>query len=120
MRVLSGSRRAVSLVAVGATLVLTGTGLAAASTPRHEGQDGRAAFAASAREVRAAGQFRTGHYIVLLKQAPAATYQGGIPGVPATARNGSFNADAPAVKLLPGFPGPAAEHRGQAARGLGR
>jgi Subtilase family/Fibronectin type-III domain/Peptidase inhibitor I9/PA domain len=103
MRLLSGSRRAASLVAVGATLVLTGTGLAAASTPQHQGQDGRAAFAASAREVRAAGQFRTGNYIVLLKQAPAATYQGGITGVPATARNGAFNPDATDVRPYRGY-----------------
>ena len=90
-------RRATSLVTVGAVVVLGSTGLAFASTSKHSGPDGAASFARSTEQVRAAQHFKTGDYVVVLKQAPAATYRGGVPGVAATSRNGSFDAQAPAA-----------------------
>ena len=90
-------RRGASLVAVGATLAVSTTGLAFASSPKHAAPDGQAAFAASARQVQAAEHFKAGNYVVVLKQAPAATYRGGVAGQRATAPGGSFAAGTPAV-----------------------
>jgi len=103
MRLSFGSRRVVSLLAVSTTLVLCGAGLANASQPGHQTPDGSAAFATSARQVRAAGEFMSGNYVVLLKQAPAATYAGGVSGIPSTARNGSFDAGASDVQAYRGY-----------------
>ncbi len=64
---LSVGRRGTSLIALGATLVLSSTGLAFASTSTHHGQGGRAAFKTSSREVRAAQHFKSGAYIVVLE-----------------------------------------------------
>jgi len=97
MRLSFRSRRVVSLVAVGATLALSGTGLAAAASPGSRAPDGAAAFRTSTRQVSAAGQFKTGNYIVLLKQTPAATYRGGVAGIPSTGRNGKFDPRAASV-----------------------
>ena len=96
-------RRGASLVAVGATLAVSTTGLAFASSPKHAGPDGQAAFAASARQVQAAEHFKAGNYIVVLKQAPAATYRGGVAGQRATAPGGSFAAGSPAVASYQGY-----------------
>jgi hypothetical protein len=96
-------RRGASLVAVGATLAVSTTGLAFASSPKQAGPDGQAAFAASARQVQAAEHFKAGNYIVLLKQAPAATYRGGVAGQRATAPGGSFAAGSPAVASYQGY-----------------
>jgi hypothetical protein len=84
----------VSLVAVAGTLVVSGVGLADASSP-HAGDEVRPT---AARAVLAAEHFRAGNYVVLLKQAPASTFRGGIKGLAATAREGSFRADTPAVR----------------------
>ncbi len=89
----SSCRRVVSLIAVAGTLVVSGAGHADASSPQSRGEKSPSA----SRGVLAAGHFRSGDYVVLLKQSPAATYRGGITGLAATSRGGSFRAGTPAV-----------------------
>jgi hypothetical protein len=103
MRLSFGSRRAVALVAVAATVSLSGTGLAAAATPGSRAPAAAAALATSSRQVGAAGQFRAGNYIVLLKQAPTATYRGGTAGIPATSRNGSYDPRGASTRAYRGY-----------------
>ena len=104
MRLSFGNRRLVSLVAVGATLALTGTSLAAAAAATgSRAPDGAAALTASARQVNAAGHFKAGNYVVLLKEAPLATYAGGVAGIPRTSRNGSYDPRAASSRAYRGY-----------------